>query len=66
MPETDLRKLMEWPRYKERGGLKGMGEIYNSELPYETKLLNIQNQYLISRSRATQFYSAYKALVTVK
>jgi hypothetical protein len=48
-------------RYADRGKWAGVKHLCGAKLPYEMKLKNIQEQYLVSRVTAIRWYSFYRA-----
>jgi hypothetical protein len=50
-------------RYGDRGGWKGLKQIFSANLPYEMKIENVKTQYRVSRGTAVSWYKQYRAIV---
>jgi hypothetical protein len=55
-----LHELMD-SRYSDRGGYKTLAEIFGANLPYEMKIKNVQEKYIVSRGAAVIWYAKYRA-----
>lgn len=63
MPETtDLKTLLETPRYQDRGGFKVLKQIFRANLPYELKLQNASETFKVSPITARRWYALFRAL----
>ncbi len=56
-----LHELIEY-RYGDRGGWKGVSDIFGAQVPYEHKLTNIKEKYRVSRDTAQRWYRGYKSM----
>lgn len=48
-------------KHSDRGGYKILAQIFRANLPYEAKIKNTQDQFLVSRGTAVGWYTQHRA-----
>lgn len=57
-----LEQLMEYPRYRERGGMRILDETFRAEVAYELKIKNAAKTFYVSNGTAVKFYKQWRTL----
>ncbi len=53
-------------RYGDRGGWKGLIQLFQAKLPYEVRMQNVKEQYRVSIGTAKEWYGKWRSMIGVK